>query len=86
MFQGTLGLSEISPPFGNAKVLEFPPSLGADQLASPLAKDIAPAASNVRLITFGIGNPRKNLVGEDIVAQGGNVGLALGPHISGQED
>lgn len=53
-----------------AKVLKATPSLACDQITLPLAKHIASRAFEIRLVQLGVGDPGKDLVGEDLVSQG----------------
>ena len=71
-------------PRRDAHVLQLPPSFAGDQLVDPLAPSVPRAEE--RRVLLRVGDIVEDLRGEDLAAEGGEVGLDLGMNCGGEMD
>lgn len=64
-------------PFLDTKLLQLPPPLPDDELALKLPKRVPAVSFHIRLVLLGVGDPGEDLIREDLLAEGVNLGSFL---------
>lgn len=70
-------------PFGDAELLQLPPTLSGDQFPVPSTEGIATRALEIWCVAFRVGDPVEHFISDDLSTYGGDFGFGGDSYVFG---